>query len=129
MKNTQTISDWTNRFASVVKADRSGSSVEASNEVIEQIRAKLTKADDRIATLQSELKKKQASVSALLVDDVRSSEELAELKEMVWTSHRGLTEGCKCNICVEVERSRTELEGLPETYPSTSSVKERAPAP
>ena len=62
MNSTQTISDWTTRFASVLKAD--SRSTEASNEVIEQVRAKLAKADDRIASLESDLK--HASLSALL---------------------------------------------------------------
>ena len=112
MKNTQTISDWTTRFASVAKSDRKSSRIEASSEVIERVRAKFAKMDHRIATLQSELNKKQATVTALLSDDIRTNEELAELKELVWTFHRGLPDGCKCNICTEVERSQTELKGL-----------------
>ena len=111
MKNTQSVSDWTTRVASVVKADRNSSNTEASSEYIEQIEAELSKADDRIATLESELKKKQESVSALLSDDVRTSQEIAALQELVWTSHRELPENCRCDICAEVERSRTELEG------------------
>ncbi len=112
MKNSQTILDWTTSVAPVVKTDRNSSITETSNEVIEQIRVRLAKTDAQIATLQSELKKKQASVSTLLSDDVRNNEELAELKELLWTSHRGLPDGCKCKFCAEVERSRTELDGL-----------------
>ena len=111
MNGTQTISGWTTRFASVLKAD--SRSTEASNEVIEQVRAKLAKADDRIASLESDLKMKQASLSALIAEDARSSEEIGELKELLRASHSNRPEGgCECNICVEVELSRTELEGL-----------------
>ena len=112
MKETQTVSHQMSRFASGVKTERNSSRAEASDEDIKQVRSELAKVDARIATLQSELEKKQASINALLTDDVRSNEEIADLKELVWTFHRGLPDACKCDNCVEVERSRTELEGL-----------------
>ena len=112
MKNTQTISDWTTRFTSVGKSHRKSGRIEAPHEVLDQVRTKFAEMDNRIATLQSELTKKQATVSALLANDVRTNEELAELKKLIWTFHLGLPEGCKCNVCAEVERSRTELQGL-----------------
>ena len=112
MKDTQTISDWTTSFASVVKADHNSNSTEASNEVIGQVRAELAKADERIATLESELGKRQATIKRLLSDDLLSSEEVTELKELVWQFHRGLPGGCTCYVCLEVEQSRKELEGL-----------------
>ena len=80
--------------------------------IIKQVRAELAKADERIATLESELRKRQATIKRLLSDDLLSSEELTELKELVWQFHRSLPGGCTCNVCLEVEQSRTELEGF-----------------
>ncbi len=81
-------------------------------ENIEKLRADLTTANQLIQALESELTKAQETTSRLLADDVRSSEEIAELKQLIWQSHRGLPGGCKCDICDEVDQSRSELEGF-----------------
>ena len=112
MKNTQTISDWTTSLASVVKADRKKGTTDASGELNEHIQTRLVRADARIATLEAELKKKEITLSALISEDVRSSQEISELQDMVWRAHRDLPEGCHCKICAEVERSHVEFPGL-----------------
>ncbi len=81
-------------------------------EIVEHLRAELATANERIEALESELTKARKTISRLLADDLRSSEELAELKEMIWRAHRGLPGGCKCDICDEVYQSRSELGGF-----------------
>ena len=75
-------------------------------------RAKLTTDKDRIVQLESELVRSRATLSRLLADDLRTCEELAELQKEIWGYHRGLPGGCECNVCLEVEQSQRELEGL-----------------
>ena len=58
-----------------------------------------------------ELMKEHETINLLLSHDARSSEELAGLKQIIWQYHGGLVDGCMCSICIEVERSRTELQG------------------
>ncbi len=111
MTDTETISSWKGGSGSLLKADCHSSNTGAATEIIEQVRARLAKADDRIAALQSELRKKHLSVRSLFSDDF-PTEEVAKIKELVWTFHRGLPGGCQCNLCGEVERSRREIEGL-----------------
>ena len=89
-----------------------GRGFETDAKNIEQARATLGKADERIETLESELRKKQATIRRLLSDDALSSEELAELKELVWLFHLGLPDSCECEICAEVEQSRRELRRI-----------------
>ena len=81
-------------------------------EIVEHLRAELATANKRIEALESELTKARKTISRLLADDVRSSEELAELKQLIWRAHRGLPGGCKCDICDEVDQSRSELGGF-----------------
>ena len=81
-------------------------------ENIEQLRAKLAKAEERVATLESELVRKRQALNRLLSDDLQTSQELAELQEMIWAYHQGLPGDCACDVCANVERSRRELEGL-----------------
>ena len=82
------------------------------SEIVEYLRAELATANQRIEALESELTKGRKTISRLLADDLRSSEELADLKEMIWRAHRGLPGGCKCDICDEVDQSRSELGGF-----------------
>ena len=89
--------------------DRRGFTADAEN--IEQVRATLAKADQRIATLESKLREKQATIKRLLSDDARSNEELANLKEMISLNHSSRSAFCECDICTEVERSHAELRG------------------
>ncbi len=78
---------------------------------LEQLAAALSAANVRIAELESELEGKQAALSRLLGEDLRTCEELAELQKMIWGYHRTLPGGCDCDVCKEVERSHAELEG------------------
>ena len=86
--------------------------LQADAEFIEQLENELGTATERIATLESELTNGQKTISHLLADDLRNSEENAQLKEMIWTFHQGPSGDCECNVCAEVEQSRTELGGL-----------------
>ena len=78
-------------------------------EIVEQLRAELATANERIEALESELTKGRKTISRFLGDDAETSEELAELKQMIWRAHRGLPGGCKCDICDEVDQSRSVL--------------------
>ena len=82
-----------------------------SNEVIGPLHL-LAKADERIASLESELVRNRAALNLLLADDLQQCEELAELQNVIWGYHRGLPGDCECNICVEVEQRQRELKGL-----------------
>ena len=79
---------------------------------LQRLQANLAKADQKIATLTSELERKQASVSALLFVDLRSSAELARLIKLVWQIHNEGLGGCSCDVCAEFDQSRNELAGL-----------------
>ena len=90
-----------------------------SNEVIEPLGTLLAKADERIASLESELLRNRealvsnrAALNLLLTDDLQTCEELAELQNVIWGYHRGLPGDCECNICVEVEQRQRELKGF-----------------
>ena len=83
-----------------------------ARENVEKLVAELATAKARITALESKLSSQQAALSRLLADDLRTCEELVELQKMIWGYHRALPGGCQCNICVEVEQSRRELEGL-----------------
>ena len=95
-----------------MKRQTKGLESEAHPKVVEQFQAELALAESRITTLESELRDNREAIFRLLADDVRNSEEIVQLKEMVWSSHRGLPDGCECDVCLEVEQSRTELGGL-----------------
>ena len=95
-----------------MKSSSEGRGLGAHPNLIEKLRAELTRATDRIATLESELTSKREALSRLLADDLRTCEELAECQKMIWGYHRGLPGSCECNTCAEVEQSRRELEGL-----------------
>ncbi len=84
----------------------------AQTESVERLSSELANANERIKVLESELTKEQESIQRLLAADVRSSEEVAELMQTIWQSHRRVHGGCKCDICGEVDQSRIELEGL-----------------
>ena len=86
---------------------RSGSA--AYTEIAEHLRADLIGANERIEALEAGATKDRQTISSLLADDLRTSEELAELKQTVWRFHRALPAGCECDTCCEVERSRSEL--------------------
>ena len=53
-------------------------------ENIEKLVAGLATAKARITALESKLASKQAALSRLLADDLRTCEELAELQKMIW---------------------------------------------
>ncbi len=93
MKNPQTVSDWTNSVASVVNPDHNSA---------DRLAAELTIANARITALESKLSSKQAALGRLLADDLRTCEELAELKKTIWGYHRLLPGGCDCTLCLEV---------------------------
>ena len=82
----------------------------AQAEIVQHLQAELAAANERIEALESELTKSRKTISGLLADDVRTSEELVELQEMIWGYHCGLPVGCTCDICVEVDQSRSALE-------------------
>ena len=69
--------------------------IEASDHFTGRLRATLVKADERVATLESELARVRATLRLLLADDLRTCEELAELQEMIWGYHRGLPGSCE----------------------------------
>lgn len=81
-------------------------------DTIETLRVELARARDRIEALEADLARKQKSISRLLADDIQTCEELAELQRIIWGYHRGLSGGCECAICTEVERSRREMGDL-----------------
>ena len=83
-----------------------------AQENVEQLAAELTTAKSEITALRSELASKQAALSRLLADDLRTCDELAVLQKIIWGYHRGLPGGCDCMVCDEVERGQRELDGL-----------------
>ncbi len=80
--------------------------------IIDRLATALTRAEAQIAVLESDLTNNQAALSGLLANDVRSSEELAQLQKIIRSFHRWLPGGCGCTVCGEVERSQQELRGL-----------------
>ncbi len=83
-----------------------------ASQTVKQVQDELASAMDRVLTLESELTLKQQAIARLLSDDCQSAEEIAGLQEVIWQSHLGLPASCECEICAEVERSRTELRGI-----------------
>ena len=79
---------------------------------VKQHQGELASAMERIRILESELTLKRQAIARLLADDCQSAEEIAGLQELIWQSHLGVPAPCECEICVKVERSRTELRGI-----------------
>ena len=75
-----------------------GTGTGRASEKAEKLSAELAIAKARITAVESQLASKQ--------------EELAELQEMIWDHHHWLPGGCECHVCLAVERSRKELQGL-----------------
>ena len=94
------------------KDPKSDSSARVDARKLNRLRADLARADRRIATLTSELQKQRADICALLSDDLRNNDALAELADLIWQCHGGQPGGCDCCFCAEVEQSRIELAGL-----------------
>ena len=76
------------------------------------ILAKLADANKRIAALESELDSKREALTQLLAEDLRMSEDLAELQKFIWGYHRGLPGGCDCAVCAEVKQSHREARNI-----------------
>ena len=77
-----------------------------------QMAQALSVAKAQIAALESRCESKQEALRRLLAEDLKRCEELALLQKVIWGYHRALPGGCDCSVCVEVERSHQELEGL-----------------
>ena len=75
-----------------------------------ELRAELATAKDRIATLESELASKREALNRLLADDLRTSEELAQLQEndlgLPSQAARQLHVRCLCGGRAEPEGDR-----------------------
>ena len=99
-------------FNSSEKTRRPGGRAAAIRNVIGQTRTTDADAEVAISTLEFELKRKEAAISRLLSEDVRNTEEIAELQRLIWNYHRALPNGCTCDICLEVEQGQAEIEGL-----------------
>ena len=93
-------------------AGRLRASFAKADERIATLETVLKEKDETIATLETVLKEKEGTIGQLLIDDLETCEELAELQAMVWDDHSGAPGGCTCKVCGEVEQSQRELAGI-----------------